>query len=201
MAARHLGPAAPSASASIWWPRQMPNSGVPLARISRITGTAYSPVARGSPGPFERNTPSGRWRMTSWSSSLSRGHGDAAALIARQRRCCAWRRSRWRRREARRRLAAWKPAPSCQRVSSRLGLARRCFLGEVHALEAGQAAASAISASASKRPSGVAMTPSGAPPSRIAAVRGGCPPAQAHEIVLLQPGVEMLGACASSRAR
>ena len=25
----------------------------------RITGTAYSPVAAGSPGPFDRNTPSG----------------------------------------------------------------------------------------------------------------------------------------------
>ena len=32
---------------------------------SRITGTAYSPVAAGSPGPFDRKTPSGWWRRMS----------------------------------------------------------------------------------------------------------------------------------------
>src|SRR5215475_1558055 len=37
----------------------MPKVGTPRAISSRITGTAYSPVAAGSPGPFERNTPSG----------------------------------------------------------------------------------------------------------------------------------------------
>ena len=50
---------APAASASIWWPRQMPKSGISLSSSALITGTAYSPVAAGSPGPLERNTPSG----------------------------------------------------------------------------------------------------------------------------------------------
>ena len=37
----------------------MPKVGVPKSITCRITGTAYSPVAAGSPGPFDRNTPSG----------------------------------------------------------------------------------------------------------------------------------------------
>ena len=32
---------------------------MPLSMRLLITGTAYSPVAAGSPGPLERNTPSG----------------------------------------------------------------------------------------------------------------------------------------------
>ena len=43
----------------------MPNIGLPVSISSRSTGTAYSPVAAGSPGPFDRNTPSGLWRMMS----------------------------------------------------------------------------------------------------------------------------------------
>ena len=35
-----------------------PKVGVPVDQL-RITGTAYCPVAAGSPGPLERNTPSG----------------------------------------------------------------------------------------------------------------------------------------------
>ena len=35
--------------------------GSPLAISDWITGTAYSPVAAGSPGPFERKMPSGSW--------------------------------------------------------------------------------------------------------------------------------------------
>ena len=50
---------------SIWWPRQMPKVGTPLSMMSRMTGTAYSPVAAGSPGPFERKTPSGFSAMMS----------------------------------------------------------------------------------------------------------------------------------------
>src|SRR5258707_576114 len=48
----------PMAIASIRWPRQMPNTGF-FSISSRITGTAYSPVAAGSPGPLERKMPSG----------------------------------------------------------------------------------------------------------------------------------------------
>ena len=42
----------------------MPNIGMPNLISWRITGTAYSPVAAGSPGPFEK-IPSGLWRSTS----------------------------------------------------------------------------------------------------------------------------------------
>ena len=55
----------PTASASIWWPRQMPNKGFFASSICWITGTAYSPVAAGSPGPFDRKKPSGLWLITS----------------------------------------------------------------------------------------------------------------------------------------
>ena len=55
----------PTASASIWWPRQMPNSGFFVSSIAWITGTAYSPVAAGSPGPFDRKKPSGSCAMIS----------------------------------------------------------------------------------------------------------------------------------------
>ena len=37
----------------------MPNSGFLVASHCWITGTAYAPVAAGSPGPFDRNRPSG----------------------------------------------------------------------------------------------------------------------------------------------
>ena len=50
---------APTAMPSIWWPRQMPKVGMSWSMMLLITGTAYSPVAAGSPGPFDRNTPSG----------------------------------------------------------------------------------------------------------------------------------------------
>ena len=36
-----------------------------VSSICRITGTAYSPVAAGSPGPFDRKKPSGSWAMIS----------------------------------------------------------------------------------------------------------------------------------------
>jgi hypothetical protein len=42
----------------------MPNTGF-LSISARMTGTAYSPVAAGSPGPFARKMPSGLWRMIS----------------------------------------------------------------------------------------------------------------------------------------
>src|SRR6516165_6987378 len=38
----------------------MPKVGVPDSITLRITGTAYSPVAAGSPGPLLKKTPSGR---------------------------------------------------------------------------------------------------------------------------------------------
>lgn len=55
----------PTASPIIWWPRQIPKVGMPLSITARIVGTAYSPVAAGSPGPLERKTPSGWWASTS----------------------------------------------------------------------------------------------------------------------------------------
>src|SRR6185437_14095898 len=69
----------------------MPNSGTPLSSTPWIAGTAYSAVAAGSPGPFDRNTPSGLWRRMSTASAedilrhkpdgvfLSNGPGDPAA--------------------------------------------------------------------------------------------------------------------------
>ncbi len=43
----------------------MPKVGVPEAISDLITGTAYLPVSAGSPGPFDRNTPSGLSAMMS----------------------------------------------------------------------------------------------------------------------------------------
>jgi len=43
----------------------MPNTGVPLSTNLRIWGTAYSPVAAGSPGPLDNRTPSGLRASTS----------------------------------------------------------------------------------------------------------------------------------------
>jgi len=43
----------------------MPINGLPLATSFWISGTAYSPVAAGSPGPFDRTTPSGLRARTS----------------------------------------------------------------------------------------------------------------------------------------
>jgi hypothetical protein len=36
-----------------------------VSKMVLIIGTAYSPVAAGSPGPFDRKTPSGLWANTS----------------------------------------------------------------------------------------------------------------------------------------
>ncbi len=43
----------------------MPNTGLPESTILRISGTAYWPVAAGSPGPFDSRTPSGLRASTS----------------------------------------------------------------------------------------------------------------------------------------
>ena len=44
----------------------MPNTGSPESTSFLISGTAYLPVAAGSPGPLDRNTPSGlRSRISS----------------------------------------------------------------------------------------------------------------------------------------
>ena len=49
----------PNVSARIWWPKQIPNMGkfflIKLLTIS----IAYFPVAAGSPGPLDKNTPFG----------------------------------------------------------------------------------------------------------------------------------------------
>src|SRR5437899_2645834 len=48
----------PAASASSWWPRQIPSSGTrPISSRTTATSAASGP---GSPGPFERSTPSKR---------------------------------------------------------------------------------------------------------------------------------------------
>src|SRR2546423_491706 len=46
------------ASPSSWWPRQIPKIGNWPSDSVRIVSIAY-PTAAGSPGPFDRNTPSG----------------------------------------------------------------------------------------------------------------------------------------------
>jgi hypothetical protein len=56
-----------------------------LAAItSRMTGTAYSPVAAGSPGPFDRNTPSGLCARISSAGRRCRKHGHFAAGVGQQ---------------------------------------------------------------------------------------------------------------------
>ena len=37
----------------------MPNTGMRVSSSALIVGTAYLPVSAGSPGPFDRKTPSG----------------------------------------------------------------------------------------------------------------------------------------------
>ncbi len=41
----------------------MPNTGSSASSSARMTGTAYSPVAAGSPGPLERKMPAGSSAM------------------------------------------------------------------------------------------------------------------------------------------
>ena len=49
----------PNVSASIWWPKQIPNIGKFFLIKSLIILIAYFPVAAGSPGPLDKNTPFG----------------------------------------------------------------------------------------------------------------------------------------------
>ena len=78
---------APRASASIWWPRQMPKTGIEVfSSTSLIIGTAYSPVAAGSPGPFERKRPSGSWASTSSAVAVAGSTVTSQPAEARQRR-------------------------------------------------------------------------------------------------------------------
>ena len=55
---------APAARPSSWWPRQMPKIGTPASRNARIASIAYV-QGSGSPGPFDRKTPSGTSASTS----------------------------------------------------------------------------------------------------------------------------------------
>ena len=57
----------------------MPNKGFSLSSICRITGTAYSPVAAGSPGPFDRKKPSGSCAITSSKVAVAGTHGHPRA--------------------------------------------------------------------------------------------------------------------------
>ena len=52
----------------------MPNNGLLVSSICRITGTAYSPVAAGSPGPFDRKKPSGSCAIISSKRRARRHH-------------------------------------------------------------------------------------------------------------------------------
>ena len=51
-----------------------------------IAGTAYSPVAAGSPGPFDRNTPSGLSASTSSAVAVAGTTVTLHPAVARQRR-------------------------------------------------------------------------------------------------------------------
>ena len=57
----------------------MPKVGI-LSISVRITGTAYSPVAAGSPGPFDRKMPSGLSARMSAADVLRRHHRHPAAI-------------------------------------------------------------------------------------------------------------------------
>ena len=62
----------------IWWPRQMPNTGTSPSSAAHALGARRRPRP-GSPGPFERNTPSGSRASTS-AAGRRRGHDlDLAA--------------------------------------------------------------------------------------------------------------------------
>src|SRR3979411_1318437 len=67
----------------------MPKVGVPELITLWITGTAYLPVSAGSPGPCERNKPSGviaarLHRQDVFGRSGRRPHGDLAANAGEQ---------------------------------------------------------------------------------------------------------------------
>src|SRR5512146_541726 len=90
----------------------MPKIGFLLAMRSRITGTAYCPVAAGSPGPFERKIPSGSWRR------IASALASAGTTVM-----------------ARRLEPAIAGALHPTRLVPAIALAARDFLGEVHAFE------------------------------------------------------------------
>ncbi len=56
----------------------MPNTGRPLATNALMVGTAYAPVAAGSPGPLERKIPSGDYAYMSFAEA------DAGTTVTRQ---------------------------------------------------------------------------------------------------------------------
>ena len=69
--------AAPAALLIIWCPRQMPNTGT-LPR-SFSTWVYVPSTASGSPGPFDRNTPSGRSGQHLFGRRVPRHHREIAA--------------------------------------------------------------------------------------------------------------------------
>ncbi len=161
-----------------------------------MVGTAYLPVSAGSPGPLDRNTPSGlsarmssavavagttftaqpasasRRKMLRFTPKSSATTLKRVALSARQNRSRA---SRWFR---------------VQRNPSPRGYAGH----QVHAVDAGQAAACALSASRSNLPSGSwAITALGMPFSRISAVKARVStPPEADDVAGLQPCHEVV---------
>ena len=135
-----------------------------------IIGTAYSPVAAGSPGPFDRNTPSACWRRISSAVAVA----GTTVTCSRPRRgsaeCCAWRR------KSTATTCAWRvlrrhslrPAPACLRPAIVLGAGH--LFGEVHAFQAGPGAW-LRRGRRSSCPGSWQMTPVWGPPSRISRVR------------------------------
>jgi hypothetical protein len=64
----------------------MPNTGTRFSSTPRIAGTAYSPVAAGSPGPLDRNTPSGSCRRISSAVAVAGTTVTSMPAAARERR-------------------------------------------------------------------------------------------------------------------
>ena len=57
---------------------------MPVSTKVLIVGTAYSPVAAGSPGPFDKKMPSGLWLNTSSALAVVGQYRDFAAETGNQ---------------------------------------------------------------------------------------------------------------------
>ena len=135
-----------------------------------MVGMAYSPVAAGSPGPFDSSTPCGLWRITSSSVALAGTTVMSAPMPGQQAQNVAL--------DAiidhggaqgRLGFLAIALVPGPRRLAPFVGLARGDLLGEVEAFQAGKALRlleQRIAIAASPPPA-LAITPCGMPFSRI----------------------------------